>query len=76
MKPPKFKIEDYVLHKPKNKVGIIQKIINLDDKEDIKIQGYRYYVDHSGWRWSIPEEFLLSRPKTNKIPLNKINELE
>ena len=44
------------------KKGTILECINFDDPADVRAQGFRYYVAHSGYIWSVPESSL-SRPK-------------
>ena len=47
-----------VTHVPLRAKATILKAINLDDDSDIRLQGIRYLIQHSGWLWSVPERFL------------------
>ena len=58
MKKPKFVIGDKVYYEDLDKVGTIVKIINLDDAEDVKAQGYRFYVRFPKWDYSVAQKDL------------------
>lgn len=63
MKPNKFQNGDRVKVLATGKTGTIETCINLNDKEDVKAQGYRYEVQSSRELWSIPENCLLAHDK-------------
>lgn len=46
-----FQIGDTVYHKTKQKYGVVKDVFQSGDS-------YRYYVQHSGWTWSVPQECL------------------
>lgn len=56
MKPPRFSPGEVVYH-GRDKAVVLE-CINDDEPSDVKIQGYRYYVRHSGFVWSAPESAL------------------
>lgn len=39
--------------------GRVVTCINADEPQDLALQGYRYYVDAGGFRWSVPESGVL-----------------
>jgi hypothetical protein len=55
----KFQVGDYVYHVGAERTGRIT---------DIFWDGYepRYYVQHSGWVWSVPEQNLIFDAKRNQ----------
>ena len=51
---------EQVVHTSKKKLGKIVEFIGGDEN--------RYYVQHSGWLWSVPQKYLeLPRKKNNKL---------
>lgn len=69
--PPRFKSDDPVFHRATGRRGKVMKVINLGDEEDIRIQGYCYYVLIGREVWSVPESGLLLDSKTLRKNLNK-----
>lgn len=55
---PLYKQQDRVLYTSLKKHGIVQCVINIDDKKDIKHQGFRYEVLIKGMLHSVPEHSL------------------
>ena len=47
-----------VIHVPLRAKATVLGAINLGDPDDLRLQGIRYIVQHSGWTWSVPERFL------------------
>lgn len=67
-----YKIGDKVYHISKDKYGIV---IECDNKGSNSFyNGFEqcYYVQHSGYIWSIPESFLRRR-HTLKLGVNALN---
>lgn len=61
---PRFERGERVLYRSLGKMGVIEKIINLDDPADIQAQGHRYYVRCAGWIWSASENALAKARKS------------
>jgi len=57
---PRFEIGDRVFHLSKQSYGVIKEIINAKDPMDVRTQGFRYEIQHSGWLWSVPENSIRS----------------
>lgn len=57
---PRFKSGNDVLYSPIG-YGIVERVVNGNDSEDIAAQGYRYEVRFRGELWSIPEGALKRR---------------
>lgn len=55
---PLFEKGERVYHRSKNSLGTVVGFINSADPKDIRAQGHRYLIMHSGWLWSVPEVFL------------------
>ena len=70
----RFELGDRVFHIGRGKYGKIIDVINRGDAEDIRAQGYRYYVEQAGWTWSVPESFLRAAPDT-KIPKTECRDI-
>jgi hypothetical protein len=51
---------DSVFYPALQRYGTVRKIINLGDKKDIALQGYRYEVffRSTGWTYSVPARSL------------------
>lgn len=58
---PLYQVGQRVLHISKGRTGTVHSVINSEDRVDVRLQGYRYLVQHSGWLWSIPESAMRSR---------------
>ncbi len=58
MNPPIYHVGQPVLHTCKGVSGTVVAMINASDPSDIRLQGYRYLIRHSGWLWSVPERSL------------------
>lgn len=58
MKRPLFEVGARVYHPSLKSLGTVVTLINPSDKGDVRAQGYRYLVQHSGWFWSVPEPYL------------------
>lgn len=41
-----------------NKYGTVVRCINAEDAEDRRLQGYRYFIDVAGIRYSVPHSSL------------------
>jgi hypothetical protein len=54
---PVFKPQDRIVWR--DRVGYVMECINLNDTRDLAKQGYRYYVDSAGLRFSVTETELL-----------------
>jgi hypothetical protein len=59
MKHPKFKPNQKVFCRYLKKTGVVVCCINEKEVEDVKEQGFRYYVDVAGQRYSMKEKSLL-----------------
>ena len=60
----KFQEGDTVFHRSKEKFGIVSGLVGGEES--------RYYVDHSGFRWSVPEVYLASEEAgQNALALKK-----
>jgi hypothetical protein len=44
--------------KYRGKIAYVVECINEDDKQDLKTQGKRWYIDSDGFRWSVTESEL------------------
>jgi hypothetical protein len=53
---PKYQLNDRVFHLGRK--ATITCLVNFDDPSDLRLQGPRYYVFHSGYQWSVPEAAL------------------
>lgn len=58
---PKFQVGEKVYHKGKQTYGVVTKVFPSEDSQ-AKDPGrktpyypFQYYVQHSGWTWSVPE---------------------
>ncbi len=74
----RYSIGESVYHVGRKRSGRVFSIINRNDSEDIRQQGFRYCVQHSGWMWSVPESALrpVSSIKKAKSEPSDINYLE
>jgi len=61
---PLYSPGQIVFHTSTNAPGQIISIVNLKEPGDIRLQGFRYLVKHSGILWSIPEKCLSTLPTT------------
>lgn len=57
MKKAKYSVGDKVYHTTKQKYGTVVEEGFWDDDSE-----YRYYVNHSGYTWSVPERCLRFKP--------------
>lgn len=71
MKTPRFDISDTVYYRTLFRRGTILEIINLEDREDIAAQGFRYYILIGQDVWSVPEGRLLLEKKACKIKASR-----
>jgi len=69
VKNPLFKIGDRVYHNGKNTYGTVVEVFHDS-------VGIRYYVDHGGFRWSVPEKKLDSDKNKKLLALMKSSTYE
>lgn len=58
---PRFKPGDAVHYRSMRRDGSVRSLVNANDPEDIRLQGFRYIVEVGGWDWSVPEASLVVR---------------
>lgn len=74
LRPPKFDIGESVAHLGRDRKPIKTRISAVFDSDGA---GWRYYVFHSGFTWSVPETFIAStsEPKQSKSRASDSNNL-
>lgn len=65
---PKFHVGDRVWSRRMRTIGRITSVVNIDDIDDIAIQGHRYYVQYRFWTYSEGErELQIAEKKVSDI---------
>ncbi len=68
MNKPLYSVNDRLVHEVKGAACKVMSVFRSGPS-------YRYYVNHSGWTWSVPETGLLTE-KEYELRLNEIKALQ